>query len=139
MILLDAGYLIALLDSDDTHHERAKALAYTRSEGWVTTWPVISEAIYLLESHVHLDCALGVLDAVHSGSITIWDIPKTSALGIKKLMKKYSALPMDLADASMVLLAEYLGHGRILTTDQRDFGVYRWKTQKPFQDLMSAV
>jgi hypothetical protein len=39
----------------------------------------------------------------------------------------------------MVLLAEHLGHGRILTTDQRDFGAYRWKSQKPFVDLMAQL
>jgi predicted nucleic acid-binding protein len=45
---------------------------------------------------------------------------------------------MDLADASLFMLAEHLGHGRILTTDQRDFGAYRWKSRKPFTDLMAA-
>ena len=51
-------------------------------------------------------------------------------------MRKYAKLPMDLADASLVLLAEHLGHGRILSTDQRDFGVYRWKNRKPFHNLL---
>ena len=40
-------------------------------------------------------------------------------------MEKYRDLPMDLADASLVLLAEALGSGRILSTDARDFGAYR--------------
>ena len=138
MILLDTGYLIALLDKNDAHHARSVALLGTRDEGWVTTWPVLSEAIYMLQTRVHLDCALGVLDAVTEGDISVWDMPLVSTTRIKTLMKKYSALPMDLADASLVLLAEHLGHGRILTTDQRDFGVYRWKAQKPFQDLMAS-
>jgi predicted nucleic acid-binding protein len=43
---------------------------------------------------------------------------------------------MDLADASLVILAEHLGHGRILSTDQRDFGIYRWKNTHPFQNLL---
>jgi uncharacterized protein len=43
---------------------------------------------------------------------------------------------MDLADASLVILAEELGSGRILSTDQRDFRTYRWKTRKPFQNLL---
>jgi len=43
---------------------------------------------------------------------------------------------MDLADASLVVLAESLGHGRILTTDQRDFHTYRWKTRRPFESLL---
>lgn len=54
------------------------------------------------------------------------------------LMRRYAALPMDLADASLVLLAEHLGHGRILSTDQRDFGGYRWKQREPFHNLLET-
>ena len=38
--------------------------------------------------------------------------------------------------AALVLLAEELGHGRILSTDRRDFGAYRWKNRHPFENLM---
>ena len=55
---------------------------------------------------------------------------------ITELMERYSDLPMDLADASLVLLAEHLGHGRILSTDQRDFRTYRWKQRQPFENLL---
>jgi hypothetical protein len=51
-------------------------------------------------------------------------------------MKSYADLPMDLADASLVLLAEELGHGRILSTDDRDFNAYRWKRHEPFENLL---
>ncbi|MEC8434908.1 MAG: hypothetical protein VXZ27_03640 [SAR324 cluster bacterium] len=43
---------------------------------------------------------------------------------------------MDLADASLVLLAEHLGHGRIVSTDERDFQTYRWKQHHPFTNLL---
>jgi hypothetical protein len=42
---------------------------------------------------------------------------------------------MDLADASLVLLPESLGHGRILTTDQREFRTYRWKSKATVRAL----
>lgn len=45
---------------------------------------------------------------------------------------------MDLADASLVLLAEHLGHGRILSTDKRNFQAYRWKNQHPFENLLEC-
>jgi uncharacterized protein len=54
------------------------------------------------------------------------------------LMRRYRRPPMDLADATLVLLAEHLGTGRILTTDQRDFATYRWKSRHPFQDVMAS-
>ncbi|MEE7624612.1 hypothetical protein V3O24_00415 [Methylobacter sp. Wu8] len=47
-------------------------------------------------------------------------------------MHKYADLPMDLA----AILAEKLGHSRILSTDQRDFKTYRWKNHKPFENLL---
>ncbi len=43
---------------------------------------------------------------------------------------------MDLADASLVILAEELGSGRIVSTDTRAFRTYRWKSRKPFQNLL---
>ena len=51
-------------------------------------------------------------------------------------MEKYKDLPMDLADASLVVCAEQSGDGRILSTDTRDFGAYRWKQRKPFKNLL---
>jgi predicted nucleic acid-binding protein len=44
-----------------------------------------------------------------------------------ELLENYAGLPMDMADASLVILAEHLGYGRILTSDRRDFNVYRWQ------------
>jgi len=51
------------------------------------------------------------------------------------LMEKYADLPMDMADASLVILAEHLNSGRILSIDRRDFSVYRWHN-KPFENLL---
>jgi predicted nucleic acid-binding protein len=51
-------------------------------------------------------------------------------------MDQYADLPMDLADASLVVLAEEIGDGRILSTDKRDFRAYRWKSRKPFRNLL---
>lgn len=45
----------------------------------------------------------------------------------------------DLADASLVLLAEEFGEGRIVSTDERDFHAYRWKNQHPFSNLLLAL
>lgn len=51
-------------------------------------------------------------------------------------MEKYRDLPMDLADASLVIAAEELGSGRILSTDERDFHAHRWKQRRPFRNLL---
>ncbi len=70
------------------------------------------------------------------GSCEIFDIPKEMYPKILKLMAKYHDLPMDLADASLLLLAENLNAGKILSTDERDFKTYRWKDHAPFTNLL---
>ena len=55
---------------------------------------------------------------------------------ILELTSKYQDLPMDLADASLVILAEEIGQGVIVSTDRRDFKSYRWKNKHPFENLL---
>ena len=140
MISIDAGYIYALVDPKDTWHARAKALSQTAAdEGWITTWPSLTQASHLLVHRLGVEFAAGLMDDVAQGSITLWHPPKSGAAHMAKLMRKYASLPMDLADASLVLLAEHLGHGRILSTDLRDFGAYRWKNRKPFTNLLETA
>ncbi len=137
MIAIDAGFIFALVDRDDRWHVRCRALASTQDEGWVTTWPVLAEATYLFGKRLGTGYASALMDEVSAGGIGVWDLPRASYARVPVLMRKYAALPMDLADASLVLLAESLGHGRILSTDERDFRAYRWKQHKPFVNLLA--
>lgn len=136
MIAVDAGFLYALLDRRDAWHTRAAAAAHTVQEGWITTWPALTEATHLITRRLGTRFAQALMDEVADGGLTAWDIPPDQVARIPAMMQRYASLPMDLADASLVLLAEHLGHGRILTTDERDFGSYRWKSRKPFHHLL---
>lgn len=137
MIAVDTGFFYALADVQDRYHADAMLWQSSLQEGWITTWPVVTETTYLLANRLGTECAIDWMREVSSGCIAVWDIPKVQVQTIPDLMQRYAQLPMDLADASMVLLAEHLGHGRILTTDERDFGAYRWKQRKPFQNLLA--
>jgi uncharacterized protein len=136
MILVDAGFLYALLDKDDAWHARAKAAAGDIKEKWITTWPVLTEAVHLISRWVGVEQAIALMQDIAGGDIALWDLTPQAARAVPALMKRYADLPMDLADASLVLLAESLEHGRILTTDERDFHAYRWKSRRPFQNLL---
>ncbi len=137
MIIVDAGFLYALLDRGDAWHARAAASSSTVEEGWVTTWPALTEATHLITRRLGSRFAQALMDEVADGGIVAWDIPPALIKRIPAMMQRYINLPMDLADASLVLLAEHLGHGRILTTDERDFGSYRWKNRQPFTNLLA--
>lgn len=58
---------------------------------------------------------------------------------ITALMETHQNLPIDLADASLVILAKELEEGRIFSIDNRDFNAYRWKNTQPFQNLFQRV
>jgi predicted nucleic acid-binding protein len=121
MVIADTGFWLALANRNDRHHRAAKASLEALSEGLITTWPVLTETCHLLATRLSVDA----LDAT--------DLPR-----VERLIAKYCDLPMDLADASLVVLAERLGHGRILSTDRRDFQSYRWKNHAPFENLLES-
>ncbi|HEX3397132.1 MAG TPA: hypothetical protein VHS76_10555 [Steroidobacteraceae bacterium] len=136
MILADTGFFYALLDRDDAWHSRCHEAAVALEEGLVTTWPVLTEAVHLISRWLGTEPAAALMEEVAAGDIVVWDLAAEARAKIPGLMRRYADLPMDLADASLVLLAESLGHGRILTTDQRDFRTYRWKSRRPFEPLL---
>lgn len=70
------------------------------------------------------------------GVFQLFDLDRVYFPRIIELMSQYANLPMDFADASLVILAEVLGHGRILSTDSRDFQTYRWKNRYSFENLL---
>jgi len=136
VIIADAGFFYALIDRRDAWHTRAVAALPTQAQGWITTWPVLTEATHLITRWVGSAAAQALLREVADGAIAVWSWPAEHTARLPDLMHRYTRLPMDLADASLVLLAEHLGHGRILTTDQRDFGAYRFKSREPFDNLL---
>ena len=138
MIAADSGFLYALVDRRDAWHARAAAQAGTAAEGWITTWPVLAELCHLFHRRLSPRQANALMDDVADGLLMVWDLPRALYHRIPALMQQYANLPMDLADASLLLLAEHLGHGRILSTDERDFETYRWKRHQPFDNLLAA-
>jgi hypothetical protein len=137
MVIADSGFWVAALCKRDRWHGlAAEAYGRYKSGGLITTWPVITEVCHLLGRFVSEEAKAAFMDAVGAGTFEVYDLAPSSGRHVAGLMRGYAGLPMDLADASLVLLAEHLGHGDILTTDRRDFEAYRWKARHPFNNLM---
>ncbi len=105
-------------------------------EPLITTWPVLTETTHLLMRRLSPIVSTRFLTNVADGFCAVYALESAHIRRVCVLMDKYADLPMDLADASLVLLAEHLGEGRILSTDMRDFQAYRFKNQKPFQNVL---
>lgn len=137
MILADSGFWIALGNRRDRHHEAAlDALSRWRREGFASTWPVLAEVAHVLMARVGAHQSLAFMASVADGACVVPEPPEDALARASHLMTRYRDLPMDLADASLVILAEQLGEGRILSTDGRDFQGYRWKNARPFTNLL---
>ena len=138
MIIADTGFWLALANTSDRHHPAAKRTLAGLSEGLVTTWPVVTETCHLLANALSVEAELRFVASLRAGAAMLFSLTADHLERIHDLMRKYRDLPMDLADASLVLLAEHLGSGRILSTDTRDFRTYRWKERKPFKNLLAV-
>jgi uncharacterized protein len=86
------------------------------------------------ESGIMVECTF--LREIATGTITVFQLETSHLDRMADLIEQYANLPMDLADASLVVLAEQLGHGRILTVDRRDFSIYRWQNNQSFENLL---
>ena len=123
MIVVDAGPLVALVDADDQFHQKCVATLKELREPLVTVWPPVTEAMYLLSDLPRAQEALwemlarGVLQFL---PLDITDVPR-----MRELMRTYADLPMDLADAAVVRVAEREGIREIFTVDRKDFNAYR--------------
>ncbi len=123
MMLVDAGPLVALIHAGDRNHERCKAVASRIRSPLVTVWPAFTEAMYLLGFSWKAQDALWEMllrEALRFVPLRNGDFTR-----MRELMKRYSDLPMDLADAALVRVAEREKLREIFTLDRRDFGVYR--------------
>ena len=85
----------------------------------------------MLAARLGVHAQLAFIESAERGAFDIYDLSPAHLPRARQLINRYQSLPMDLSDASLVILAEELGSGRILSTDQRDFGAYRWKNRKP--------
>lgn len=122
-ILVDAGPLVALLDRSDSWHDQCQESLSTLSDSLVTVWPVISEAMHLLRFSWEAQASLW--EWLETGSVTVLPLMKDDMMRMKELMRKYRDLPMDLADAALVCVAEREKIRRVFTIDRKGFNVYR--------------
>lgn len=122
-VLVDAGPLIALLDRSDAHHDKVVTALRKIQDPLVSVWPVLVEAMYLLSFSWQAQKALW--EIFETGTVQLLPLGSDDIPQMKTLMEKYRDLPMDLADAALVRVAERQGLRRVLTLDQKDFNVYR--------------
>ncbi|SKA03860.1 type II toxin-antitoxin system VapC family toxin [Selenihalanaerobacter shriftii] len=120
--LIDAGPLIALFDRDDKHHQVIKDFLRSYEGRLYTTWPVITEVLHMLNFNVQAQ--IDFLRWIERDALNIVQLTKANISRIIKLSNKYSDVPMDFADATLIILSELEDIKEIISIDT-DFYIYR--------------
>lgn len=119
-VLVDAGFLVAMLSRRDSYHKWAAQEASKNPTPWYTCEAVLSEAYYLLGER-----GIPGLNAMLSRRAVIakFDLDE-NVEAVIAFLQKYANVPMRFADACLVRMSETMADPLVLTTDS-DFHVYR--------------
>ena len=88
-----------------------------------TVWPVLTEVMHFLGDLPKAQDA--VWEMLARGSVQLLPLGPDDVPRIRELMRQYADLPMDLADAALIRVAEREGIHQFFTVDKKDFAVYR--------------
>ena len=132
-VLVDAGFLVALLSRRDAHHRWAVSQGEIHPPPWHTCESVLSEAFHLLGTRG----GPVLSELLHRNVLTIGFDAGRDLEPVLKLLAKYRDVPVSLADAILVRMTETLPDPLLLTTD-RDFRVYRRHGRQAVPTIMPA-
>ena len=117
--ILDAGPLIAALNSQDQHHRWASDTLERLGPPFYSCPEVVAEAAAMTGQPA------AIVEMIQSEEIILaFDLSAQTA-SVLALLKKYRDREMDLADACIVRMTELMRDCRVVTVDRRDFSVYR--------------
>jgi len=134
-ILIDAGPLIALFHTGDNHHAKIRDFLAYRHYQYISTLAVFTEASYFLS--VSMKAQQDFYEWVMCKGVIISDINQNDMPRIIELTKKYADLPMDFADATLVITAEKTGIKEIISLDS-DFDIYRLPGREHIRNVYSS-
>lgn len=134
VVLLDTGPIVALLHKGDAHHAECVAEAKRlKKRHLLTTWPVLTEAAWLLRARPKAVSEL--LASVARGTFQLAPLDASVASWMTTFFSRYDDREPQLADASLVYLADHRETTTVFTLDQTDFSVYRTSAGKAFSLL----
>ena len=131
-ILIDSGPLIALFDHDDNHHKFVQKFLQKCNFSYISTLAVLTEVSHMLDFSINAQ--QDFYEWVLIKGLIISDINQHDIPRIAELTKKYSDLPMDFADATLVVAAEKSGIREIISLD-KDFDIYRLPGKEKIRNI----
>lgn len=127
MLIVDAGPLYAVGNARDVDHNACDDLLAEATGPLLVPTLVVSEVAYLLGERLGAHAEVAFARSIANGEFTVEPVLDSEWSRIAQLMEQYADLPLGIADASVVALAERHDAREIATLDHRHFGVVRPK------------
>lgn len=124
MIIIDTGPLVALFDPKDPDHNPCHLVLDQITSPLCCTEAVLTEVLHMLDAGSR--GIQGIKEFILNEYLHIYSLTHTEILSCFDLMEKYSDLPMDFADGSLLVIAERFHLSKIFTLDFKDFSAYRF-------------
>lgn len=121
-VVVDTGPLVALLNKPDHAHAWVMQQMADLAPPLLTCEAVLAEATYLTRQVPGARIAL--IEMVGEGFLQLAMAISEQHAALLSMLRRYSNVPMSLADACLVRLAELHPQSPVMTLD-RDFAVYR--------------
>lgn len=131
--IIDSGPLIALFDKDDKYHKEVLGFIKLFNGRLITTWAVVTEVTHMLGFNIEVQ--LNFLKWIELNAITIYQIQQDELTPMIKMMQKYSDIPMDLADSTLMYVAQKENIKNIISIDS-DFDIYRTIKKQSLNNLL---
>ena len=135
MIVLDTSGLLAAIDASQRRHAACVAVLARARPPLILSPFVLAELDYLLATEAGAEAEAALLGEVSRGVYRIEPFSAAEVGTALAIIEKYRDLEIDLADASIVVLAHKDETREILTLDERHFRVLRTIDRRRFQLL----
>ncbi len=121
--IVDTGYLVALLNADDEHHEWAVSRLPRLRGPWLTAEACISESVFLLEQAGRTP-AVRLFEWLDKGALISEHLLPEQFEPVRFELFRYKERWVDFADACLVRLSDDRPKLPVVTVDAADFAVY---------------
>ena len=124
MIVIDSSAIIAALDARDRHHAAVRDWLQIEDRDLVTTPLIVAEVDHVAGARGGRDAQHALRQDLLAGAYLVewWPTALASAIPVAEA---YADTGLDLADASLVALADRVGTIDIATFDERHFRAVR--------------
>ena len=134
-LLVDSGFLYALLDTNDRYHAAVRAVREMEMETAIVPDIVLVEVAFLARGSGGVPAVIKLLTAFERLSFPLTPITMADLARAKEKLQTYSDARFDFVDCCLMALAEWLNITQVCTIDRKDFLIFR-PAHCPYLDLL---